>query len=82
MLEIPWASFNFIISVPVPLPALNPFKTSCNWKLAHRRVSISASNTFQRVTRSPIPHVSVVPFGIIIRTVHPSSCGISPVSHV
>ena len=76
------ASFNYNIAVLVPLPALNLCKTSCNCRLACIRVSIRASTTFHRVSSRPMPRMSVVPFGIKIRTVHPNYCGIPPVNHM
>ena len=82
MLAISWVSFNSIISVLVPLPYLNPWRTSCIFRLVWRRVSISASTTFHRVSNRPMPHVLVIPFGNSNRNVHPSSLGISPVCHM
>ena len=82
MMMSSWASFNSIIAVPVPIPDLNPWRTSCNWRLARRQVSISASTSFHRVYSRPMMCVLVVPFVIRIRTVHPNSCGISPMCHM
>ena len=82
MLERSWVIFNSIIAVSVPLPALKLCKTLCNWRLERRRVSISASTTFHRVSSRPMSCVLVVPFGIRTGIVHPNSCGISPVRHM
>ena len=77
-----WASFNSIISSSFPFLDLNPWRTSCNRRLARRQVFISASATFHRVSSRPIHHVSVVPFVISIRKVHPRSWVIFPVHHM
>ena len=70
------------MAVPVPLLDQNPCRTSCNWRLAHRRVSMSASTTFHRVSSRPMPRLYVIPVGMRTKTVHPNSCGISPVCHM
>ena len=77
-----WESSNYTIALPVPLPSMNPCKTSCKWRLAHRWVSISAPTTFHRVSSMPMPRVLVLPFIISTSSVHPNSCGISPVIHM
>ena len=82
MLTSYWSIFNSIIPLSVPLPDLNLCNTSCNWMLACRRVSISTSTTFPRVSSRSTPRVLVVPFEIRTRKVHPKSCGISPVHHM
>ena len=82
MLEKSWVSFNYIIAIYVPLPALNPRRMSCICRLALRRVSISTSTNFHRVYNRPMPRVLVVPFVIRTRTVHTSSWGISPMLHM
>ena len=82
MLKSSQARFNSIIAVPVPLMDLNPCKTPCNYSLARRRVSISASTTFHRVSSRLMPRVLLFPFVVITRTHHTNSCGISPVIHM
>ena len=47
-----------------------------------RRVFMSASNTFQRVSSKPMPQVSMDRFGMSTKKFHPNSWGISPVCHV
>ena len=79
MLESSWASFNYILAVLIHIPELNLWSTSCICRLAQRRVSISASTTFHRVSSRPMPRVLVAPFGIRTSTIHTISWGISPV---
>ena len=67
-LESSCERFNSIISAPVPLPVRNLCRTSWNWSLALRQVSMSASTTLQRASSSPMPRVSVVPLGMRNRT--------------
>ena len=76
------ASFSSIIAVPVPIPSRNPCRTSWNWRLASRQVSMSVYTTFQRVSSSPMPWVSVLHLGMMTKTLHPNSCKISPVRHM
>ena len=82
MLASSWERFNPIIAIPVPLPALNLWIMSCFCRLAWRRMSISESTTFHRVSNILMPCVLVAPFLIRTRIVHPSSWGISPVRHM
>ena len=83
MLTSSWESFNSIIAIPAPLPDLNPWRTLCIYRLARRRVLISASTTFHRVSNRPMPRVLVVPFGIRTRNSPTSSFGYLPhIPHV
>ena len=82
MLLNSWVSFIYITAVPVCLLDLNQWRTLCICRLARRRVLISASTNFHRVSKSLMPLVSVLPFGISTRTVHPNSWGISPLRHM
>ena len=82
MLEISWESLNSITAAPIPIPALKLWKKQYICRLAQRRVSISSSTTFHSVSSRPMPLVSVVPFGISTRIVHPNSWGVSLVCHM
>ena len=82
MLEKSWVSFNSIIDIYVPLPALNLWRMPFVCRLAWSHVLISTSTKFHRVYNRPMPRVLVVPFVIRTRTVHTSSWGISPMLHM
>ena len=82
MLASSWARFNSIISIPILLLDLNPWSKLCICSLDHRRVSISASTTFHRVSNRPMPCVLVVPFVIKTRTNHHISWVVSPLRHM
>ena len=71
-----------MMDVPVPLPAQNPWRTSCKVTEFLIRASIIASVTLQRTYRIPIPQVYCLPLGIMINIVHPSSAGIVLCSHM
>ena len=43
-----------------------------------RQVSMIESTTFQRISRNPMPRVSVFTLGMRTRTVYPNSCGSPP----
>ena len=43
---------------------------------------MSASTTFQRISSSLMPQVSMVPLFMMTKTVHPNYCGISSVCHM
>ena len=62
MLATSWASFNSIITVPVRRLALNPWRASCIYRLARKRVSISASAIFHRFSNRIMPCVSMISF--------------------
>ena len=77
-----WVSFSSMMTVPVPILSQNPWITLWKWILVRRLVSMSASTTFQRVSRSPIPQVSVEPLGIRAKMFHTNYWGISPMLHM
>ena len=71
MMAISCARLSSIILVPVPLPTRNLRRMLYNWKVVLRQVSIRASTTFQRVSSSPMPQVSVFPLGMRTKIVYP-----------
>ena len=73
---------SYITVIPISLPSRIPWRTSRKWILDLRQVSMSASTTFQRVSSISMSRVFVGPLGMMTRTVHPNSCGISPVLHM
>ena len=70
------ASLRSMMVVSIPLPAQIPCRTSWNVTTLLIHVSIMASVTLQRTSRSPIPLVFEFPLGTRIRIFHPSSVGI------
>ena len=76
------SSICHIIAVPVPLPALNPCKTSWNWTNDLIHVSITSSPTFQTKSIITIHQVYTFTFVIITRKFHPSSVGMYPLYHM
>ena len=70
------------ISVPFPLTARNPCRTSWRQTLALSQVFMIASNTLHRYSNSTMTRVSVFPFGIRTMIVQPSSLRISLWCHI
>ena len=71
MLYKKYAILSSTITVPVTLPARNPFRTSWRQTLDLRRVLMIVSTTFHRDSNRQITWVYVFPFGIRNRIVHP-----------
>ena len=82
MLDSSCASFSSKITVPVPLPVQNPYRTLLRRTLKLRQVLVIASTTFHRDSIRPIPWMTA--FSFIIRTMitHPSYPGISLCFHM
>ena len=71
-----------MMDVSIPIPTRNPWRTSWRVTAFLICVSIMASITFQRTSKSPIPQVYVLPLGMRIKTVHPRSARIFPRYHM
>ena len=76
------ASFNSIVAILVPLSVRNLCRTSWNWRLARRRVSMIASTNLQRVSCRTMPLVPLVPLCTRTKIFHTNYCGISPTHHM